>query len=85
MITRLLLLAILAGCGSRYTKDDASANEVAARNEARTYEMCTDPDAGLCTPGKVRIKSYTAFCANQRELAFHGAAFDGGPQCPASR
>ena len=83
---KFLLLVLLVGCGpasTKYTSDDTTANTIAAKNEAATYEECSNPDAGACVPGVVRLRASIAFCANQRELTVHSAAFDGGIQCPS--
>jgi len=68
-----VVAAALAGCGSSYTKDDSTSNNVAVRNEAAVLALCAQDDAGTCTPSMVRARTSVAFCA----------PFDGGIPCQA--
>ena len=68
---RAVIAIVLTGCGSSYSADDTTANTIAARQEARLYDLCASDDAGACTPGAVRAHSTLSFCANARELVVH--------------
>jgi hypothetical protein len=77
----VLWLIAQCGCGG-YSGDDVTANQIAARHEMRTLEMCDSDDAGICTPSIVRAHARLAYCANVRELATHGQAIpDAGIAC----
>lgn len=67
------LLFAQCGCGATYTADDATANTLAARVEARQLDVCAVMNAAACTPAFVRATSSVAFCANARELVAHQA------------
>jgi hypothetical protein len=69
----ILVAIFLAGCGPTYSSDDTKANTIAARSEARLYDLCATDDAGTCTPGNVRARAFIAYCANARELLVHRA------------
>jgi hypothetical protein len=85
-VVALAVVAIalaMGACASSYTPEDTTANTVSAENEARQLERCAVDDAGGCSPAFMRITAATAYCANARELAAHGAPVpEAGTECP---
>lgn len=81
LVVSSVVVSVLVGCASAYTKEDSTANSIAVRNEAVVLDLCATDDAGTCVPSMVRARTSVAFCANQREVTVHSAPFDGGIPC----